>query len=424
VTMDDTHITPDTSASPLEEKDVFSREGEYPACVSLYQQRLVWASSDNSPNRIWMSAAGDFYEHRTHEALQTSDPIDFVMPLVDGVGINFIIELGKLFAFTDASEYLVGSDSSTTGVTYETIMTTRQSGLGCNRRLPPVVANNSLIFCERNGQSVRNFGYDIQQNLYGGEDLSVFSSGIFDERQIVDWTYQQSPESTVWCVLSDGSLAALTYMKDQDICAWSVHELGGGGVAKAVARTFALVGNANANTTTSEVVLAVERDGRVCLEVMRPWGKTEDAPKYAVCMDGVVEGDKSADGMTYVAEAGVSGWPFESVMTTMQPIIGDNVGNAQFDVKNIHHAHLRMRGSVGGSVRAANYAADCAAKLKETALPQVGADGLMKFGMADESVVLYGSNNRDGRVTVEQDEPWPFQLVLLELDAETEEGDE
>ena len=51
-----------------------------------------------------------------------------------------------------------------------------------------------------------------------------------------------------------------------------------------------------------------------------------------------------------------------------------------------------------------------------------GADGLMRFRRVDERVLLEGSNNRDGRVTLVQDASWPFQLLLLEEDVEVEEG--
>ena len=423
VTFRDDNVTPDTSVTPFDEKSVFDGDGNYPACVAMYQQRLVWASSKDSPARIWMSAAGDFYEHRPHAAMQLSDPIDFVVPLTDGTAINFIVELGRLFAFADASEYLIGSDSSSSGVTYETIFTTRQSGVGCAKWLPPIVVNNSLIFCERTGRSVRSYNYDVQQNLYGGEDISVYSSGIFDEKRIVDWAYQQSPESVLWCVLDDGTMASLTYMKDQTVCAWATHAVGGGGKVRGIAATNAIIGNDGDNTTTMEILMVVERGGRWTLEQMRPWAKTADTAANAVCMDCTTAGDRSAEGMTYVAAAGASGYPFASEMTTMQPIIGSEVGNAQFDVKNAHHAHIRAKNAVGGSVKAADAGDALATPLKTTTLPEADADGLMTFGTRDESVVLNGSNNRDGRITVKQNEPWPFQLLLLEQDFEVEEGD-
>ena len=61
----------------------------------------------------------------------------------------------------------------------------------------------------------------------------------------------------------------------------------------------------------------------------------------------------------------------------------------------------------------------------ENAAPPVPASGVVRLpGIVDERALLAGSNNRDGRITVRQDAPWPFQLLLLEQDFEVEEGGE
>ena len=57
-------------------------------------------------------------------------------------------------------------------------------------------------------------------------------------------------------------------------------------------------------------------------------------------------------------------------------------------------------------------------------LPNTGtatiSGGTVTLAEADESVPLVGDNSRDGRVVVTQSEPWPFTLLMLETDVETE----
>ena len=399
----DNNIAPDTSIAPMDDKKVFDSPGDYPGCVALYQQRLVWAGTRNDPARVWMSAAGDFYENRPHETLQVNDPIDFILPITQFARINFIVELGKLLAFGESSELLIGSNSDNTGVAYNTIMATTQSHLGCKRRLPPIVVNNSLLFADRTGQSVRDYNYKIEDSLYGGSDISIFSSDIFGDKSIVDWTYQQHPNSTVWCVLSDGSLASLTYIKEQNFCAWATHTLGGGGFALGVAKTCAIFANDSDNPTTSEVILAVRRSGRILLEKMRPWPKASDTTDHFYCADCVRDG---------------VGFPFTSVMTTMHPVLGDSIGNSQFDIKLGQHAHLRTLGAFGGSVRAVGVPPDQASQLESE--PVEGET--MTATEHDENVLLAGNNSRDARVTVTHEGTQPFHLILLELDYDVEEG--
>ena len=423
-TFTDDNIAPDTSETPIDTTggSPFRAADDWPGSVGLYQQRLVWAGTRNDPARIWMSRAGDFYEYRPHVKLQLDDAIDFILPITQFANINFIVELGRLFAFSECTELVIGSASDSQGVSYETIMATEHSHLGCTKRLPPIVANNTLLFVNRTGQSVRDYDERIGSSRFGGVDVSVFAAGIFSENPIVDWTWQQEPNSTVWCVLKDWSLASFTYDKEQEIGAWAVHELGGGGLAIGIAKTCAVFGREAAHPTTGEIMVAVERgEGdarRVTLERMRPWGAADGSEADRLCMDCCTDDpSKGFPGMHMVDADGrcVYGFPFESVMTTMPPVIGDQGGASQFDVKLGQHAHLRTVGSKGGKIYAVGMRSQASAI-------DGGAvrDGEDDAEFRDVDVVLAGSNNRDGRVTVRHDEPWPFQLALLELDYEVE----
>ena len=458
-TFVDDNIVPDTSETPIDTTGgtPFAEAGDWPGSVGLYQQRLVWAGTRNDPARIWMSRAGDFYEYRPHVKLRTDDAIDFILPITQFASINFIVELGRLFAFAECTELVIGSASDSAGVSYETIMATEHSHLGCSKRLPPIVANNTLLFVNRTGQSVRDYDERIGSSRFGGVDVSVFASGIFAENPIVDWTWQQEPNSTVWCALNDGRLASFTYDKEQEIGAWAVHEFGGGGRALGIAKTCAVFGRDAAHPTTGEVVVAVERgaeseeDGarRITLERMRPWGaKNDELAENSLCMDCVretLQHEIDDDGFSaWASDPGripldeyrlpdgrmailfyrseddsewivYVGYTFESVMTTMPPVIGDQGGASQFDVKLGQHAHLRTVGSQGGEIYAVGMR-NQPSKIDEEAVRD-GEDGAE---FRDVDVVLAGSNNRDGRVTVRHDEPWPFQLALLELDYEVE----
>ena len=418
-TFRDDNIAPDTSETPMDDSDgvPFSEDDDYPGSVGLYQQRLVWAGTKNDPARIWMSRAGDFYEYRPHDKLQLDDAIDFILPITQFANINFIIELGRLFAFSECTELVIGSASDSAGVSYETIMATEHSHLGCTKRLPPIVANNTLLFVNRTGQSVRDYDERIESSRFGGTDVSVFATSIFADNPIVDWTWQQEPNSTVWCVLKDGRLASFTYDKEQEIAAWAIHELGGGGKAVGIAKTCAVFGREAGRPTTGEVMVAVERSGRITLERMRPWGAANGAAEDLLCMDCMCDSSKSVAGMTCVNIDGTCyfGYTFESVMTTMPPVIGDNVGQAQFDVKLGQHAHLRLINSAGGEIFAVGMRSQ--ASLIDDGAVRDGEDGAE---FRDVDVVLAGSNNRDGRVTVRHRSPSPFQLALLELDYEAE----
>ena len=480
VYFDDTYITPDASITPIEktEDGMLESPGNYPASVSLSQQRLIWASSKNDPQRIWMSEIGDFYSYHTHEIMTVSDAIDFQLPVTRFGKINHICEMRKLLLFNSACEWLVDSASSVQGLTYETIQAYPQSYSGSSERLKPIICNNSLIFCERTGQTVRRFAYDISNDGFAGRDVSILSASIFEYNSIVDWTYQQFPYSTLWCVMKDGTLASFEYMEEQDIMAWLTHRLGGDGKAICVATSYAVspalddIENVDEYeyATHEEIFAVVRRGNQLWLERMRPRTKTptdnmapcEDTLYHSLCLDGVrvlnstnnyqpteetgavwIPAD-TTDGSTITMEQAqeklndgievYEGFPFDAVYTSVYPHISNGiVGNGQFDIKHVQGCGLRLMHSFGGKITPVG------SELSEPIQyfyndPQNDHRAQFYVDETDEKkhvrlfnhntpiIALPGVNNRDGRVTISQGDPYPFSLLSYEIDFEPETG--
>lgn len=478
--FDDTYITPDASITPIDtEEDVpMSAAGDYPASVSLSQQRLIWASSKNNPQRIWMSAIGDFYSYEVHEIMVPDDAIDFQLPVTRFGKINHICEMRKLLLFNSACEWLVDSASTVQGLTYETIQAYPQSYSGSSERLKPIICNNSLIFCERTGQTVRRFAYDISNDGFAGRDVSILSSSIFEFNSIIDWTYQQFPYSTLWCAMKDGTMASFEYMEEQDIMAWLTHRLGGDGEVVCLATSYAVspaldeVTNADEYeyATHEEIFAVVRRQNSLWLERMRPRTKTptdnmapcEDTLYHSLCLDGVrvlnslnhfqptdeegavwIPAD-TTDGATITREEAITklaegvevyeGFPFDAVYTSVYPHINNGiVGNGQFDIKHVQGCGLRLMHSFGGKI--APVGSDIPEPIQYFYNdPQ--NDHRAQFYVDDTSgnrhvrlfnhntpiIALPGVNNRDGRVTISQDDPYPFSLLSYEIDFEPETG--
>lgn len=473
VFFDDKYITPSTSTTPPENdgETVFGSEGNYPAAVSMSQQRLVWASSKNDPARIWLSQVGDFYTYTSHEIQLPDDPIDFIMPVTRFAKINHIAEMRKLLMFNSACEWLVDSASSSSGITYETIQAYPQSYSGSNERLKPIVCNNSLLFSERTGQTVRRFAYDLSNDGFAGKDVSVLSYSIFENNPIVDWTYQQFPFSTLWCALADGTFASFEFMEEQDILAWATHSLGGGGKVRAMATSYGvapaldLVEDTDAYEKASheEVFAVVVRGDDVWLERMRVKSEASDSVYHSLCLDSVrvlnslngytpgtdenlvfipkntTDGKAitRAEALTRLSrgEEIYEGYAFDAEFVSCFPVIASldqaSVGVGQIDIKNVQNVAVRLAPSYGGVVRSWNFGKtdgheepiryddnpsnDCSAEF--------GGDGTVVFHECDcPNVKPDGMNTRDGRVYIRQGDPWPFGILMYELDIEPENG--
>lgn len=80
--------------------------------------------------------------------------------------------------------------------------------------------------------------FDFTIDRYKAEDVTVLSEHIFDgseaagdveqeQRDIVDWAYQQQRDNLVWCVLSDGTTASMVFNRERGVIAWTPHYMGG-----------------------------------------------------------------------------------------------------------------------------------------------------------------------------------------------------
>lgn len=84
-----------------------------------------------------------------------------------------------------------------------------------------------VLYVQRGSGAVREFAYNYSADKYLGQDLTILARHIIKDRDITAWAYQQEPYSTLWCVLSDGTFAGLTYMKEQDVIGWHRHTTDG-----------------------------------------------------------------------------------------------------------------------------------------------------------------------------------------------------
>ena len=84
-----------------------------------------------------------------------------------------------------------------------------------------------ILFVQSGGNVVRDLGYTYVSDSYDGEELSIFANHLFEGKQIVDMAYAKEPYRILWCVMSDGTVNALTYNKKQEVAGWHRHETKG-----------------------------------------------------------------------------------------------------------------------------------------------------------------------------------------------------
>lgn len=222
----DTGLAPDYTLQPPKSGATFSATGDYPSCVTYYQQKLCLANTNNNPELVELSKTGSFHNFSASAPPQDNDSINFTLAGREVSAVRHMADLGKLILFAQSGEWACLGDASG-AITPTVINAKQQSYNGCNN-LAPIVIDGSALYTQARGAVVRDFNYTFQVDGYRGNDLTVFSAHLFDGFTLSDWAYQKVPHSIVWAARSDGTLLALTYIQDQQILGWSRHDFENG----------------------------------------------------------------------------------------------------------------------------------------------------------------------------------------------------
>lgn len=201
--------------------------GTYPSVSSYFQQRRVYAGSLNNPDTYWMSQPGLFNNMDSSIPVTDSDAITGTPWAQQVNGIQFLVSMpGGLVVLTGKGAWQVGGGSSA-AITPSDQTAVPQAYNGCNDIVPPIVNNYDILYIQSKGSIARDLSYNFFTNIYTGTDLTVLSNHLFTNYRILQWAWAEEPYKLIWCVRDDGILLCLTYLKEQDVYAWTRHDTNG-----------------------------------------------------------------------------------------------------------------------------------------------------------------------------------------------------
>ncbi|MCQ2410624.1 MAG: hypothetical protein MJ053_03815 [Elusimicrobiaceae bacterium] len=244
----------------------FGEKSGYPSCVFVYQDRLGLAGTRAEPQTVWFSKTGE-YQNFGH-ARTTLEDADAISLNLSGKKLNAVHSVaaaGKLIIFTSGSEWILSSSGA---LTPYTVQLAQQGERGASR-VPSVLVGNHALYVQARGSALRDFCYDYTSASYTGDDLTLCAKHLFANKEIKEMCYQQEPDNLLWCVLSDGMLASLTYVPEQQVCAWTHHSTQG------YFRSVCAI----ANRGYDEIWFAVERDGHYYIEKLLQRLADKSAPE-------------------------------------------------------------------------------------------------------------------------------------------------
>lgn len=201
--------------------------GTFPAVPAYYQQRRVYANSQNEPDTYWMSQSGLFSNMDTSIPVTDADSITGTPWSQQVNGIQFMVPMpGGLVVLTGKSAWQVNGGSQA-AITPSNQTAIAQAYNGCNDIVQPLTINYDILYVQSKGSIARDLSYNFFTNIYTGTDLTVLSNHLFTFNTITQWCWCEEPFKLVWAVRDDGVLLCLTYLKEQEVYSWTRHDTNG-----------------------------------------------------------------------------------------------------------------------------------------------------------------------------------------------------
>ena len=280
----------------------FQSTGNYPTAIACANQRALWFSTINGPQKVWGTIIGiwDDYSYMqiqlyenvnyTVQTMRTDtngNPVDSSGKLItaaagntpayddtvqveqvigdaDGFeaeifsdqndSIQWAVAARDVIIGTLSGEVMMPGDATANDFTFSQIAKVASSSI------PGLFISGGILFVDVSGQRVILMdwqGSSVEMAPY--DTLSLYAEHLFSSNPITQIAYESSPIPRIWCLRTDGSVCGLEYDSTYGIRAW--WRLVTDGVVKSIVR-----GKGSAEDT---LFLAVLRNGHMLIESMQ-----------------------------------------------------------------------------------------------------------------------------------------------------------
>lgn len=202
--------------------DFVAGAGDYPSCVTFFEERLYWAGTNNKPQTIWASKSGDFLNMNQGTGLD-DESIAFTLATDDVNVIQWLKASDVLLIGTVGGEFKLHGNGAP--VTPSNVRVVQETKYGSSS-ITPITSGRAVIFNQRATKKLRQMIFDLNVEGFVAPDLTILAEDITGDG-ISHMAYQQEPDSIIWSVRADGVLLGLTYQRDQQVVAWHQHPIGG-----------------------------------------------------------------------------------------------------------------------------------------------------------------------------------------------------
>lgn len=412
----------------------------YPSVVTFFEQRLVFAASNNNPQTLWFSKNADYTNFTTGTG--DNDALIYTIASNKVNAIRYLSATRILNIGTSGGEYVLTTTNGSP-VTPTSTVIRKYSNYGCVNAEVVQVADVTL-FAQRGARKVREFRYvgEVDVGGYTAPDITVLAEHL-TEGGIEEFAFQQEPESIVWARRNDGTLLGLTYRREEEIVAWHKHVLGGvfGSGQARVESIISLPTDSGEDELYMIVKRTINGQTKQYVEVMKTFDFGSDTTAAffvdsglaysgssvsslsglyhlegattSVLANGATHPDEtvSSGGITldFAITSGAVGLGYTSKMQTLRIEAGSSDGTSQGKPKRIHDVTLRFHETVGAEVGTDAANAD-RIFFRDSSMDM---DTAVPLFTGDKEIEFPGGFEEGDRIYVQQAQPLPMTILAL-----------
>jgi hypothetical protein len=429
--------TPSLSGSPS--PTINNATDKYPSSVSFFEQRLVFAGSNDNPQTMWFSKSADLENFTT--GTNDTDAMVYTIASNKVNAIRYISAQRSLIVGTVGGEFVVSASGTTQPITPTNVQIQRQSSYGA-ANIDAVQIENVTMFVQRAKRKLRELSYNLNIDQYQAQDMTLLAEHI-TEGGVLEMAYQQEPDSILWCVRNDGTLLGFTYARAEEVVGWHRHILGGAfSSGQAVVESVASIPT---DANEDELYLIVKRTingtTRRYVEYLTlfDYGTDQTDAFYVdsgltysgsaatvitgldhlegqsvtILANGSTHPNKTVSGGSITLDRSATkahiGLGYTSTLQTMRVEAPGNESTSQAKTKRINEVTLRLHETVGAEVGSSLSDMEripfrSSAAAMDTAVPLFTGDKQIEF--RDDF-------NTDGWIYVRQNQPLPLTLISI-----------
>lgn len=290
-------------------------DGSYPLTGTFFQGRL-WLGGPPSNNTTFWGSKSGVPEDFTLGA-DADEAVQFTLNRFGG--IQWMSGFKTLMMGTVYAEHIIKSEGAF--IAPQDIDVEQQSAYG-SALIQPVQVGDQIFYVSADRRKLRAIQYEWQADNWLSKDLT-FNSEHITESGIRRITWHQNPKNLLHCILSDGTIASLTFERSSDTYGWS-KLLMQGVIIDATVAAIRGVDHLHGLVYHGDNKLYMETQAQVpTYENMDSW-----VSRPVVLGSGVIEGLDHLDGFYVQIQINGAIYPDQLVIGGQVPVPETAVGNA------------------------------------------------------------------------------------------------